>query len=94
MQMHLHNTNSLYTKVLQVEHPFEPQSAITGDGRGQYSVCDGHPQIHPVILEMLKLDIVHHVACDTEYFLITVNNPRRWNEIEGQLHHIVAKHLE
>lgn len=91
--MRLHETKSLYDRVLQVEHPFKAQVAVVGRGRGEYVICEGHPQIQPVVLEMLKLDIVCRVACDDGYFLITVRNPSRWNEIEGELHHIVARHL-
>lgn len=93
MKMFLHETNVCYTKMLQVQHGLEPQSAVAGNGRGEYTIVGGHPQIHPVVLELLKLDIVHHVAVDDGYFLISVSEPHRWNEVAGKLQHIVARGL-
>lgn len=93
MEMFLHDTNICYTKMLQVEHNLTPQSAVAGNGRGEYAIVGGHPQIHPVVLELLKFDIVHHVAVDEGYFLISVSEPHRWGEIEGSLQHVVARGL-
>lgn len=93
MQMHLHDTNGIYTKLLQVQHDLKPQVAVAGNGRGEYAVVDGYPQIQPLVLELLKLDIVCHVAVDEGYFLISVSAPHRWGEIEGELQHIVARGL-
>lgn len=93
MQMHLHDTNVGRTKMLQVKHDLEPQSAVAGNGRGEYTIVGGYPQIHSVVLELLKLDIVHHVAVDEGYFLISVSEPHRWGEIDGELQHVVARGL-
>lgn len=93
MEMFLHDTNVCYTKMLQVKHDLEPQSAVAGNGRGEYSIVDGHPQIHFVVLELLKLDIVYHVAVNEGYFLISVSEPHRWNEVEGEMQHVVARGL-
>jgi hypothetical protein len=93
--MHLFNTKSGNTRVLHVPgHGLEPQVAITGRGRGQYTIEEGHPQIHKAVLELLKYDIVWRVDCNTDYFMITVSDPRRWPEIEGVIHHTVARTLE
>ena len=91
--MHLHDTKSVYTKLLQVNHELKDQSAVAGAGRGTYAIQSGPGLIHPVLLEMLKLDIVFHVACGNGYIMISVSEPRRWGEIEGQLHHIAARNL-
>lgn len=93
MEMFLHDTNIGYTKMLQVKHTLEPQSAVAGNGRGEYAIVGGHPQIHPVVLELLKLDIVHHVAVDEGYFLISVSEPHRWKEVEGEMQHVVSRGL-
>ncbi len=92
--MHLHNTNSLYTKMLQVQHELVSQDAVSGNYRGSYNIIRGTPPIHAVTLELLKLDIVWGVAVDEGYILITVSEPRRWAEIEGEIHHIVARHID
>ena len=94
MLIHLHKTNHIDSQVLQVVHGLAPQVAVAGAGRGQYTIWGGHPQIHPLVLEILKLNIVWRVICADGYFLISVSEPRRWGEIEGQLHHIVAKALK
>lgn len=93
MQIYLHDTNSLYTKVLQIQHDLKHQVAIAGNGRGQYAIVDGHPQIHKVVFELLKLDIVHRVSCEDNCFIITVNQPKRWPEIAGIVCHIAARHI-
>lgn len=93
MEMYLHDTNVCYTKMLQVAHDLVPQSAVAGNGRGEYSILGGCPQIHAVVHELLKLDIVHHVAVDDGYFLISVSEPHRWSEIEGEMQHVVARGL-
>lgn len=92
--MHLFDTKSLYTKVLEVKHNLQQQVACAGNGRGEYSIVEGHPQVHAVVLEFLKLDIVWRVVCDTDYFIITVGEPRRWKEIEGIVQHIAARHID
>ena len=94
MLMYLHKTNNIDSQVLQVDHGLAPQVAVAGAGRGQWTIWDGHPQIHHVVLEILKLNIVWRVVCEDGYFLITVREPHRWGEIEGQLHHTVARALE
>lgn len=91
--MYLHKTNNIDTQVLQVDHGLAPQVAVAGRGRGQYVLCGGHALIHPVVLELLKFDIVRRVICEDGYFLITVGAPHRWEEIEGQLQHVVARFL-
>lgn len=91
--MYLHKTNNIDSQVLQVDHSLAPQVAVTGAGRGQYVLCGGHALIHPVVLELLKFDIVCRVICEDGYLLITVSEPHRWGEIEGQLQHVVARAL-
>jgi hypothetical protein len=80
-------------KVLQVSHGLEPQTALTGDGRGTYTMISGCLQIHKAVLELLKLDIVCAVECAEGYFVITVDTPHRWKEIDGVVVHIVARAL-
>ena len=91
--MKVHNTKTGYTKFLEVEHPFLSQVAVAGRGRGEAYVIDGHPQIQKVVLELLKLDIVYHIVVGEGYMLISVSKPHRWDEVEGQMQHIVARHL-
>lgn len=93
MEMHLHDTKTLYTKILQVDHGLEPQVVLSGDGRGTYTIVEGHGVIHKVILEFVKLDIVWRVVCSDGYLMITVSDPRRWNEIAGELHQLAARHI-
>lgn len=95
MEMHLHKTNSGYTQFLQVQHSFKNQVAIAGDGKGQYVILEGHPQIQDVVLDLLKLDAISHVVCAPGYFMIAVSDPRLWSgEVEGKLQHIVANHIQ
>lgn len=94
MQMHLHDTNNGHTKLLQVQHGLSKQTAQAGASRGQYHVVDGFPQIHKVVFELLKLDIIWQVTCDEGYFIITVREPHRWKEIEGEVHHVVARNIK
>ncbi len=95
MEMHLHKTKSGYTQLLQVQHPFRDQVARAGDGRGQYVILEGHPQIQAVVLDLLKLDAIYHVVCAPGYFMITVSDPRLWSgEVEGKLQHIVANSIQ
>ncbi len=93
MDIHLHPTKHPNMKVLQVDHGLKPQTAITGDGRGTYTMISGCPQIHKVVLELLKLDIVYAVECAEGYFVITVSNPARWYSIDGVLVHLVVRAL-
>ena len=92
--MHLHPTNSIYTKLLEVEHNFPDQEAIAGAGRGQYELLNGALPLHPALHELIKLDIVYGVGCGKGHVLITVSEPHRWEEIEGEIHHIVARHID
>lgn len=92
--MHLFDTKSLYTKVLEIKHDLPKQVAYAGAGRGEHVMGEGHPQIHAVVLELLKLDIVWRVICDTDYFMITVSEPKRWKEIEGIVQRIAARHID
>lgn len=80
-------------KVLQVDHGLKPQTAMAGNGRGEYAMLGGHLQIHKAVLELLKLDIVCAVECADGYFVITVSAPHRWKEIDGVVVHIVARAL-
>lgn len=92
--MNLFDTKSLYTKVLEIKHDLPKQVAYAGNGRGEYTIGEGYPQIHTVVLELLKLDIVWRVICDTNYFMITVSEPQRWKEIEGIVQHVAARHID
>lgn len=91
--MHLHPTNSLYTKVMEVEHTLPVQVAIAGAGRGEYELLDGPLPLHPALHELIKLDIVYRVDCGDRHVIITVSEPHRWGEIEGEIHHIIARHI-
>lgn len=93
MKMHLHDSKSCYTKIVQVEHGLTKQVAVEGDGRGQYRILEGTPQIHKVVHELLKLDIVWRVCCDEGYLMITVSEPNRWPEIIGEMQQLIAKNL-
>lgn len=94
MPIRLHDSKSLYTKVLEVNHGLPAQDAITGRGRGEYTIIGGHPQIHNVILELLKIDIVWRVGCGDGYIMVTVSEPHRWKEIEGTVVHIASRNLD
>lgn len=91
--MHLHSTNSVYTKLLEVKHTFPAQVAITGAGRGEYKLLNGPLPLHPALHELIKLDIVYGVDCEEGSIIITVSEPHRWGEIEGEIHHIIARHI-
>lgn len=93
MKMHLHDSKSCYSKILQVEHGLTKQVAIEGNGRGEYRILEGHPQIHKAVHELLKIDIVWRVCCDVGYFMITVSEPDRWPQITGEVQQTVAKAL-
>jgi len=88
--MKLHESKSCYMKIVEVDHPFLPQEAYTGPGRGQYTMVGGHPQIHNVVLELLKLDIVWRVTCAKGYFLVMVSEPHRWGEVDGPIQRIIG----
>jgi len=90
--MHLHDTKSLYSKVIQIDHGLPMQTAISGEGRGEYIIQEGNLPAHKVVHELLKIDIVWRVVCDEGYFMITVNEPRRWPEIIGDVQQLVARH--
>ncbi len=92
--MNLFDTKSLYTKVLEIKHNLPKQVVYAGNGRGEHTVVEGHPQVHTVVLELLKLDIVWRVVCDTNYLMITVSEPKRWKEIEGIVQRIAARHID
>ena len=93
MKMHLHDSKSLYTKVLQVNHGLTKQVAIEGNGRGEYRIIEGCPQIHKVVHELLKIDIVWRVCCDEGYLMITVSEPDRWPQIIGEVQATTARIL-
>lgn len=93
MKMHLHDSKSCYTKILQVDHGLEKQVAVEGNGRGQYVILEGIPQIHSVVHELLKIDIVWRVCCDEGYLMITVSEPNRWPEIIGEVQATTARIL-
>lgn len=91
-----HETGDPYIKVLQVEHNFPIQSVICppGAGRGIVEVLNGEPQVHPCVTEICKLDFVFYVIVEEGLLFISVNPPRHWNQVLGEIQHIVARHLE
>lgn len=92
--MKLHDSKSLYTKVLEVKHNLAEQAIITGRGRGEYIMVLGEPPVHPVIHEMIKLDIVWRIDVGPGYIMVTASQPERWPEIEGKIVHIAARHID
>ncbi len=90
-----HNTNSLYSKLLQVEHDFPKQAVMhpQGAGVGILEVLDGEPIIHSVVRDICRLDIVWQVFVDENYFIIVVDRPEYWDRVMGEIQHIVARHL-
>jgi len=91
--MIVHDTKSLYSKVIEVKHNLEAQVAQTGSGKGTYTIIEGLPQIHKVVLELIKIDIVWMVAVGDGYFMVTVSQPHRWSEQLGNIQHVIAKGL-
>lgn len=93
MKIFVHETASLYSKLIQIDHALPKQVAVAGEGRGEYIIQEGDPPAHKVVHELLKLDIVWRVVCEPGYFMITVSEPERWNEIIGDVQQIVARHI-
>ena len=91
--MHVHDTKSCYTKIVQVEHAMHSQSVVSGSGRGESYVIDGYPQIYKVVKELLKLDIVYRVDCGEGYIMVTVSAPHRWKEVIGLVQYTIAKYI-
>ncbi len=92
--MKTHDTKSIYSKVFEINHGLKNQVAVAGNGRGQYVIIEGCAQIHKVVHELLKINIVWRVVCDDGYFMITVSEPRRWKEIIGDVQQLIPKHVQ
>lgn len=95
-----YDSNTIRTKVLQVKHGldhwvvYHPPRA----GRGAVTVLEGSRSNPPKpILEILKVQHVIQVVSDTmdgkDYFLISVEDPRYWNQIKADVQAVVLLEL-
>lgn len=91
--MQLHSTQHIYIKIVEVEHTLKPQDAVSGSARGETYVISGLPQIHDVVFHLLKIDIVYRVTCGDNHIMVFVTEPHRWNEIDGLIQSVIAKHV-
>ncbi len=88
----VHDSKSLYTKVFEIKHSLEKQVAVTGVGRGEFVVLEGPAQIHKAVHDLLKFDIVSSVICDEGYFMVTVSEPKRWEQIIGEVQRLILRY--
>ena len=89
----IHDTKSCYSKVFEVKHTLKRQVAREGAYRGSYLIDEGHPQIHQVVLDLLKIDVVWRVVVDEGYFMITISRPEQWPKQSGEIAQTLLKGL-
>lgn len=96
------DSNSLYSKVLAVEHGLGVEWDVmhpVGAGRGVITVVKGpSATAPPMIAAMLKVDNVWRViSCPDEtgdYFIITVDTPKHWSNIKAEVEAALARYIE
>lgn len=91
-----HSTDNPYTAVVEVAHELEPQEVVArpGAGRGVVEIAEGHHVVHPVVMDICKLDPVWRVVVGEGYLVINIKHPRFWPTVQGEIIRIVALRLE